>query len=74
MRCRLADPPRVLYLPGASGTAQFWAPVAQRLRGRCAKVRLEWPGLGDVPPRPDVASLDDLVRLVPLVDRHLFGG
>lgn len=63
-RCRLADPPRVLFLPGASGTAQFWAPVAQRLRGPCEKVLLEWPGLGDVPPRPDVVSLDDLVRLV----------
>jgi poly(3-hydroxyoctanoate) depolymerase len=30
----------------------------------CEKVLLEWPGLGDVPPRPDVGSLDDLVRLV----------
>ena len=63
-KCRGAETQRVVFLPGASGAARFWEPVAQALRIPCEKVLLEWPGLGNVPHRPDVGSLDDLVRLV----------
>ena len=57
-------PPRVVFLPGASGSARFWEPVAQRLRASCERVLLGWPGLGDVSHRPDIGSIDDLVGLV----------
>jgi pimeloyl-ACP methyl ester carboxylesterase len=55
---------RVLLLPGASGAGSFWEPVARLLPDSWDKVCLDWPGLGDVPPDPRVASFDDLADLV----------
>ncbi len=54
----------ILFLPGAGGSAQFWAPVMGLLPSHWATLSLSWPGLGDEPPHPDVGALDDLVRLV----------
>ncbi len=56
---------RTLFLPGASGAAAFWRPAAERSShaGRNA-VFLNWPGLGDEPPHPDVNGFDDLVAMV----------
>jgi pimeloyl-ACP methyl ester carboxylesterase len=57
------EPPgRVLFLPGASGDGRFWRPVADRLPP-CEKILLDWPGLGHVPPRPEIRGFDDLVTL-----------
>lgn len=52
---------KTLFLPGASGSAAFWRPVARyaELDG----VFLAWPGLGAELVRGDVSSLDDLVTL-----------
>ena len=55
---------RVFFLPGASGEGRFWRPVAERLPAAWDKTFFDWPGLGRVPPRPDVNSIDDLARLV----------
>lgn len=52
---------RTLFLPGASGHASFWKPVATHIR--LDGVFLAWPGLGTEPPQPDINSLDDLVAL-----------
>jgi pimeloyl-ACP methyl ester carboxylesterase len=57
---------RLVYLPGMSGNADFWQPVADALIAHEAEF-VNWPGLGDNPPDPDVDSYDDLVALV--VDR-----
>lgn len=57
-------PRRVLFLPGASGDGRFWHPVAERLPVAWEKTFLDWPGLGRIPSRPDVAGLADLARLV----------
>jgi pimeloyl-ACP methyl ester carboxylesterase len=54
----------VLFLPGAWGDGRFWRPVADRLPDAWSKAFLDWPGLGHVPARPDVAGLSDLARLV----------
>ncbi len=50
-----------LFLPGASGSASFWKPVATAagLDG----VFLSWPGLGAEPPRQDISGIDDLIAL-----------
>lgn len=50
-----------LFLPGASGNAAFWRPVAGE--AELDGVFLAWPGLGAEPARADVRSLDDLVTL-----------
>jgi pimeloyl-ACP methyl ester carboxylesterase len=60
----LTAPRRVLFLPGASGDGGFWRPVAERLPATWGKTFFDWPGLGRVLSRPDVASLADLARLV----------
>ena len=57
-------PPRVLFLPGASGAGQFWKPVAERLPSDWDTVLFDWPGLGNVPPDPRVRAFDDLAQLV----------
>jgi pimeloyl-ACP methyl ester carboxylesterase len=52
---------RVLFLPGAGGSADFWRPVADRLPAGWEKVHLDWPGAGDEPHDPAIAGFDDLV-------------
>jgi pimeloyl-ACP methyl ester carboxylesterase len=62
--------PRVLFLPGAFGAADFWRPVGELLPDAWDKVYLSWPGLGLQEPDPQVQGFDDLVRLV---ERELNG-
>jgi len=55
---------RVLFLPGAGGSPDFWKPVGARLPAEWPKEYFGWPGLGDQPHDPAVNGMDDLVRLV----------
>lgn len=55
---------RILFLPGAGGSPDFWRPVGERLPATRPKDYLGWPGLGDQPHDPAIGSLDDLVSLV----------
>jgi pimeloyl-ACP methyl ester carboxylesterase len=60
---------RLLFLPGVSGHGSFWEPVAARLPAAWERNLIDWPGLGPVPPAPDVRSFDDLVaRLLARLD------
>jgi pimeloyl-ACP methyl ester carboxylesterase len=54
---------RVIFLPGAAGDGAFWSPLARLLPRDWATTALDWPGLGAVPPSPEVNGFDDLVRL-----------
>ncbi|MEA2297547.1 MAG: hypothetical protein QOF77_483 [Solirubrobacteraceae bacterium] len=56
--------PRVCFLPGAAGAAEFWRPVGERLPGDWSKAYHHWPGLGAQAPDPDVRGFEDLVRRV----------
>jgi pimeloyl-ACP methyl ester carboxylesterase len=55
---------KVLFLPGAGGSPDFWKPVGSRLLTEGAQEYFGWPGLGDQPHDPAVMSMDDIVRLV----------
>lgn len=55
---------KVLFLPGAAGSAEFWQPVAHRLPDEWDKLLFGWPGLGNEPHDPNINGIDDLVRLV----------
>lgn len=55
---------KLLFLPGAGGSADFWQPVARLLPTDWQKVHFSWPGLGDEPADPTISSIDDLVQLV----------
>ena len=52
---------KTLFLPGASGSASFWKPVAAAagLDG----VFFAWPGLGAEPSQQGINSIDDLIAL-----------
>lgn len=52
---------KTVFLPGASGSASFWKPVA--VAAGLDGVFLAWPGLGAEAPQQDVRSIDDLVAL-----------
>lgn len=55
---------KVLFLPGAGGSADFWKPVGSRLPSDWPKHFFGWPGLGHQPHDSTITSLDDLVQLV----------
>jgi prolyl-tRNA editing enzyme YbaK/EbsC (Cys-tRNA(Pro) deacylase) len=54
----------LMFLPGASGNAEFWKPVAARLRHPGARRFVSWPGLGGAPPEAGVTGIRDLVARV----------
>jgi poly(3-hydroxyoctanoate) depolymerase len=54
---------RLVFLPGAAGAGAFWQPLRALLPAGWDATLLDWPGLGDVPPSPEVNAFDDLVRL-----------
>jgi len=60
----MSTAPRVVFLPGTGGAAQFWAPVAQELPATWTKVLFRWPGAGEESHDPSVASFEDLVSSV----------
>ncbi|MGD9881800.1 MAG: alpha/beta fold hydrolase [Reyranella sp.] len=61
---------RILFLPGAGGSPDFWKPVGSLLPASWPKKYFGWPGLGDQPHDPTIAGLDDLVSHVA---NHIYG-
>lgn len=57
-------PETLMFLPGASGNTQFWAPAATQLRHPGAQRFLAWPGFGGIASEPGVRSITDLVSRV----------
>ena len=55
---------RILFLPGAGASPDFWKPVGDRLPKAWPKEYFGWPGLGDQPHDPAIKGIDDLVHLV----------
>ena len=53
-----------IYLPGASGSAEFWRPVSSLLDDGAHQRLLAWPGLGNEAPAPTVNGIDNLVDIV----------
>ena len=54
----------VFFLPGSGASPEFWKPAGELLPSDWRKTYFGWPGLGDQPADPAVASIDDLVALV----------
>lgn len=55
---------KMLFLPGAGASPDFWRPLGDRLPDDRPKVYFGWPGLGHQPSDPSINSVDDLVTLV----------
>ena len=54
-------PPKLLFLPGASGNTAFWHPVAELIGHHSEMVFLGWPGIGTTPPEQGVTDIQDFV-------------
>jgi pimeloyl-ACP methyl ester carboxylesterase len=55
---------KILFLPGAGASPDFWKPVGALLPPDWSKEYFRWPGIGDQPADPAINGMDDLVRLV----------
>ncbi|MGQ0581849.1 MAG: alpha/beta fold hydrolase [Reyranella sp.] len=55
---------KVLLLPGAGGSPDFWKPAGDRLPAEWSKHYFGWPGLGHQPHDPAIRGVDDLVKMV----------
>ena len=55
---------KILFLPGAGASPDFWKPVGALLPADWSKEYFGWPGLGDQPHDPAISGMDDLVRMV----------
>src|SRR5215831_2480806 len=55
---------KILFLPGAGASPDFWKPVGKRLPVDWSKEYFGWPGLGHQPHDPFITGIDDLIRLV----------
>jgi len=57
-------PAKLIFLPGAGGSARFWQPVSERLAHPGQRRLLGWPGFGGNAPDPSARGLEGLVDLV----------
>ena len=64
---------RILFLPGAGGSPDFWKPVSALLPADWSKEYFGWPGLGHQPHDPSIKSIDDLKGLTVRGDRVFRG-
>lgn len=60
----ISAPERLLFLPGALGSKDFWRPVSAQLRFAGERIFQAYPGFSGEPARADVNGLSDLVQLV----------
>lgn len=58
-----ANPPQLLFLPGAGADPDFWRPVGALLPSNWGKAYLGWPGLGHNAPSADVQCFEDLIDM-----------
>jgi pimeloyl-ACP methyl ester carboxylesterase len=58
------SPSKLIFLPGAAGSAGFWKPVSDLLIHPASKRLLGWPGFGLEPVDKSVNGIDDLVAMV----------
>ncbi|MBE0612886.1 MAG: alpha/beta fold hydrolase [Burkholderiales bacterium] len=60
----MTTPTKLIFLPGAGGSAGFWEPVSELLLHPASRTLLGWPGFGPEPVDRLVTSVDDLVNMV----------
>jgi pimeloyl-ACP methyl ester carboxylesterase len=57
-----APPLPLVFFPGAGGRLEHLRPIGERLARRRTTILCEYPGLGGVPPKPELRTLADLQR------------
>ena len=57
-------PTKLIFLPGAAGSPNFWRPVSDLLVHPASRTLLGWPGFDLVPADPNMHGMTDLVAMV----------
>lgn len=66
----MPTPTKLLFLPGAGGNPNFWAPVSELLRHPASRAYIGWPGFGSTTSDPLINGINDLVaRIVSEIDQ-----
>lgn len=60
----MAAPSKLIFLPGAGGGAEFWAPVSTLLKRAAERCLIGWPGFGPTPADERIRGIEDLVAMV----------
>lgn len=60
----MRKPEKLIFLPGAGGSPDFWRPLSRALEHRAPRCLLGWPGFGEVEADDAVTGIDDLVSMV----------
>ncbi len=60
----MTTPTKLIFLPGAAGSPNFWRPVSERIAHPARRVLLGWPGFDLVPAQNEVRGMADLLDLV----------
>ncbi len=60
----MRQPTKLIFLPGAAGSPNYWRPVSDLLAHPAARALLGWPGFDQVAADPKVRGIADLVTLV----------
>ncbi len=60
----MPTPAKLIFLPGAAGSPNFWRPVSGLLAHPASRTLLGWPGFDLVPADPDMHGMADLVAMV----------
>ena len=57
-------PTKLIFLPGAAGSPNFWRPVSDLLVHPASRTLMGWPGFDLVPANPNMHGMADLVAMV----------
>ncbi len=60
----MPQPQKLIFLPGAAGSPNFWRPVSDLLIHPARRVLLGWPGFDRVPAQDNVRGMADLLDMV----------
>lgn len=60
----MPTPTKLIFLPGAAGSPNFWRPVSDLLVHPASRTLLGWPAFDQVPADPNVRGIADLVAVV----------
>ena len=63
-------PSKLLFLPGATGSTEFWRPAATLIGHPAEKTFVGWPGIGSTPAEEGTTGTQDFVsRVVAQIDQ-----
>lgn len=60
----MVAPSKLIFLPEAGGSPEFWRPVSRLLRLQAERCLIGWPRFGPIPANKTIRRIDDLIEMV----------